>query len=100
MQTRIAAIVTLALVSVVAAVIAVKLARAVARHLARYLDTVEGFAAAAAGGRPVAPHPARSPAPVEGFAAAVAGCPTPASIGGRPGRGRTPGLETSLRRGG
>ena len=76
MQTRIAAIVTLALVSVVAAVIAVKLARAVARHLARYLDTVEGFAAA------------------------VAGCPTPASVGCRPARGRTPGLETAPRRGG
>ena len=76
MQTRIAVIVTLAVVGVVAAVIAVRLARAVARRVARYLDTVEGFAAA------------------------VAGCPTPASIGYRPARGRTPGLETSPRRGG
>jgi hypothetical protein len=61
MQTRIAVIVTLAVVGVVAAVTAVRLARAVARHLARYLDTVEGFAAA------------------------VAGCPPPASIGCRRG---------------
>ena len=76
MQTRIAVIVTLALVGVVAAVIAVRLARTVARHLARYLDTVEDFAAV------------------------VAGCPPPASIGGRPARGLASGLETSPRRGG
>ena len=55
MQTRIAVIVTLALVGVVAAVIAVRLARAVARRLARYLDTVESFAAAVAGCPPPAP---------------------------------------------
>ena len=73
MQTRIAVIVTLALVGVVAAVIAVKLARAAARRLARYLDAAEGFAAA------------------------MAGCPPPASIGCRPARGRTPGLRTSSR---
>ncbi len=45
MQTRIAVIVTLALVGVVAAVIAVRLARAVARHLPGISTPSRDFAA-------------------------------------------------------
>jgi hypothetical protein len=42
-------IVTLALFGVAAAVVAVRLARTLTRRLARYVDAVEGFAAAVSG---------------------------------------------------